>query len=231
MFFKCNKFCLILKIRFDFFIKTQKNGFLFCYSEFFLYNKSMRIIAGKFKGKKLAEFDLPSTRPTSDKIREALFDKIQFQIVGARFLDLFAGTGACGIEALSRGAREGFFVDENKDATKIILKNLQSIEMQNATVLNADYNFAINQFAKSKLLFDVVFLDPPYATNFAEKAIVLLTKKGLVNKNTLFVWEHDKSKLSIVKNAFDENISTRKYGDKFLTYFKVDNIININKIA
>lgn len=192
----------------------------FCFDilRFFCIIKIMRIIAGKFKGKKLAEFDLTSTRPTSDKIREALFDKIQFEVIGSRFLDLFAGTGAIGIEAISRGAKEVFFVDQNKDATKIVTKNLKSIGEQNATVRNLDFVTAINQFAKSKIVFDIVFLDPPYASNFAEEAILLMQKKSVANADTLFVWEHDKSKLDYIETNL-KNYQTKKYGDKFLTYF------------
>lgn len=184
----------------------------------------MRIIAGKHKGKKLVEFDLSSTRPTSDKIREALFDKIGYKVVDSTFLDLFAGTGACGIEAISRGAKQVFFVDSNKNAVSIIKKNLSNINAQNAVVLQNDYVFATKFFAKQNLQFDIVFLDPPYASDFAENAIGLFASSKLLSNDFLIVWEHDVSKNEYVLKNFP-NATTKKYGDKFLTYLSADDLI------
>lgn len=177
----------------------------------------MRIIAGKYKGKKLVEFDLNTTRPTSDMIREALFDKIGYKVFDANFLDLFAGTGACGIEAISRSAKQVFFVDANKQAISIIKKNLQSIGKNDAVVLQSDYILATKQFAKQNLQFDIVFLDPPYASEFAENAISQLFENNLLAPDFLIVWEHDKTKNNYVERKYP-NATTKKYGDKFLTY-------------
>jgi len=183
----------------------------------FLYNLYMRIIAGKYKGKRLAEFDLSTTRPTNDMIREALFDKIGYKVIDAIFLDLFAGTGACGIEAISRGAQYVYFVDANKNATNIIKKNMQSIQTTNFEILQNDYILATKTFAKQNLQFDIVFLDPPYASDFAENSIELLNQNKLLKNDFLIVWEHDKTKLKYVENTYP-NATTKKYGEKFLTY-------------
>ena len=148
----------------------------------------MRIIAGKYKGKKLAEFELGSTRPTADMVREALFDKIGFYVEGGVFLDLFAGTGAVGLEAASRGAKAVYFVDKSKEAVSLIKRNLSAINLNNLNVYNNDFSLALGQFGKQNLEFDIIFLDPPYATDFAEVAIEKIKDpnlKKLVITNTV----------------------------------------------
>lgn len=177
----------------------------------------MRVIAGKFKGKNLCEFNLGTTRPTADMVREALFDKIGFDIRDKICLDLFAGTGAIGIEALSRNAKFCYFVDTEKEAIKIIKKNIEIIKAENFEILNQDFQKAIFTFKNSKIKFDIVFLDPPYKTDFAERAIVLLKENDVLNDNALVVWEHDETKLDYVKNNFAGCV-TKKYGRKYLTY-------------
>ena len=177
----------------------------------------MRIIAGKYKGKVLKEFALASTRPTADMVREALFDKIGFDINDAVFLDLFAGTGAVGIEAISRGAKQCFFVDKNQEAIKIIKNNLGLIDANNGHMFCFDYETALQNFANQSIKFDIIFLDPPYATSFAEDAINTIKSKDLLNDNGLIVWEHDAEKNDYVQKNFN-NFQTKKYGKKYLTY-------------
>ena len=177
----------------------------------------MRVIAGKYKGKNLSEFTLGTTRPTADMVREALFDKIGLQISGKTFLDLFAGTGAIGIEALSRNAEFCWFVDAEKKAIDIINKNLNLVRAENCQVLNLNFEDAIKKFKANSQHFDFVFLDPPYKTEFAERAIFQILENGLLENDGLIVWEHDDSKLDFVKSNFPDCI-TKKYGKKFLTY-------------
>lgn len=177
----------------------------------------MRIIAGKYKGKNLSEFSLGTTRPTADMVREALFDKIGFEIQGKICLDLFTGTGALGIEALSRNAEFCYFVDVEKEAVKIVKKNIDMVKASNFEILNFDYQKALEHFKNAKIKFDVVFLDPPYKTNFAENAINFLKQNGLLNDDAFVVWEHDDTKLEYIKNNFSDSV-TKKYGKKFLTY-------------
>ena len=180
----------------------------------------MRIIAGKFKGKILSEFKLSTTRPTSDLVREALFDKIGFDISDSIFLDLFAGTGAVGIEAISRGASKVFFVDNNKDAISLIKKNTSFINTDNFEILNLNYEAALQYFCKQNIKCNIIFLDPPYATNFAEDAISIIESQSLLNAGGLIVWEHDEFKIDYIKKNF-EKYQTKKYGKKFLTYIQM----------
>ena len=177
----------------------------------------MRIIAGKFKGKILKDFNLSTTRPTTDLVREALFDKIGLMVNGKNFLDLFAGTGATGIEALSRGAKFCYFADNNANAIKLIKSNLSLISVQNYTVFKQDFLGTLNSLNKQGAKLDFVFLDPPYASDFAEKAIEFLQKKHMIQPDGIIIWEHDNSKLDFISTIF-LNSTTKKYGKKYLTY-------------
>ena len=132
----------------------------------------MRIIGGKHRSRVLAEFAGENVRPTSDRAREALFNILALKIYGARVLDLFAGSGALGLESLSRGAREVVFNDCSKDSVAIIKKNLATLKIsvngEEAKVYNADYLTCLEQV---KGPFDLIFLDPPYRFDYGEKAL------------------------------------------------------------
>lgn len=190
----------------------------------------MRIIAGKYKGKKLKTFTLSSTRPTSDMVRESLFNKIGTMVDESIFLDLFCGTGACGIEALSRGAKQVYFVDENIDAIKLTRSNLALIKTNDAHVLNMNFSDALKKFKNQNIKFDIIFLDPPYKSDFAEMAISLIKRYDLIFEDSVVVWEHDKDKNEIIEKYF-ENSTTKKYGDKYLTYLDYDCLKNFNKYS
>lgn len=178
----------------------------------------MRIIAGKFKGKNLTSFNLNTTRPTSDMVREALFN-ILYSVSNKTFLDLFGGTGAVGLEALSRGAKEVVIVDKNKEAINIINKNVKACGENNIKVLNLDYLDALKKLNNLNSKFDVVFIDPPYSTDFAEKAIEFLINSNLIDENSIIVWEHDKTKLTINIEG-SQIIAQKRYGIKYLTILK-----------
>lgn len=132
----------------------------------------MRIVSGKYKGKKLKEFSLTTTKPTLDRVKESMFDIIQFKVAGARVLDLFAGTGALGIEAVSRGASRVDFVDINADAIKLINQNLRGLE-GDYSVKNNDYMDYLKSYKNN---YDLILLDPPYASDFGELAIEYILK-------------------------------------------------------
>lgn len=150
----------------------------------------MRIIAGKYRGKLLKEFKLSTTKPTTDKVKEAIFDMIQFDVMDSVVLDLFAGTGGLGIEAISRGANKVCFVDNNQNTIDIIKKNLTDIT-ENYQIFKSDYmNFLIN----SNERFDIVLLDPPYATDFGVKAIDFMIKSGKLNNNAIIIFETSNDK-------------------------------------
>ena len=129
----------------------------------------MRVITGSARGRRLQTLDGREVRPTPERIKEAVFSIIQFQIEGRRFLDLFAGSGQMGIEALSRGAREAVFVDSRKDSVQIIRENLEKTGLsQRARVINGDAAAFLSQPGGK---FDLAFLDPPYRTGLLEQAL------------------------------------------------------------
>lgn len=167
----------------------------------------MRIISGKYRGRKLKEFDLNSTKPTTDRVKESIFNLIQFEVVDAVVLDLFSGTGALGIEAISRGARKTYLVDANKQAISIIKENLKNID-EDYVVEQKDYLTFLN-LTKEK--FDIVLLDPPYATDFGLVAIEKMIEKDLLNKNAIIIFETSEDKCFNFNHEGFE-INKKKYG-------------------
>lgn len=149
----------------------------------------MRIVAGKHKGTKLFTFELDNIRPTLDIVREGVFNKIQFDIVDANVLDLFAGTGAFSLEALSRGAKYVVSVDKNVDSINLIHKNYSKCH-EVGNIINSDFASAIRKL-EGKIRFDIVFLDPPYASSFGFDALKLLSNSSIVDQDTLFIYETD----------------------------------------
>lgn len=129
----------------------------------------MRVITGTARGTTLKTLDGETTRPTIEKVKEAIFSAVQFEIEGKRVLDLFAGSGQMGIEALSRGAASAFFVDSDKNAIKIINENIEKTKLgERATVMQSEALSFLNMNIRR---FDLVFLDPPYSTGLLEKAL------------------------------------------------------------
>lgn len=168
----------------------------------------MRVVAGKYRGKKLKEFELNSTRPTMDRVKESIFNLIQFDVADAVVLDLFSGTGALGIEALSRGAKSVYFVDNNKDAINIINSNLKGIEGK-FKVLNQDYlTFLSNN---RNLKFDIVLLDPPFKQNLGETAIKYLVDNNMISENGIIIFETSADR-KFEMNSEDFTLTKKKYG-------------------
>lgn len=180
----------------------------------------MRIIAGKYKYKKLYEFNVPTTRPTSDKVKEALFD-ILSSLEDLVCLDLFAGTGALGLEAISRNAKICYFCEANIDIYKILVKNFQNVGVNSSQVnaLRSDYLKALKWYKSKEIVFDIIFIDPPYKTNLAETAINFIIDNNMLSENGIICWEHDKTKLDII-NKYNI-LKHKKYGTVYLTF--VDN--------
>lgn len=132
----------------------------------------MRVITGSARGRRLESLEGLDTRPTGEKVKEAEFSSIQFEIEGRAVLDLFAGSGQLGIEALSRGAKSAIFVDSNPEAIKIIKSNLDKTDLaKSASAASGDY---VQFLTYTKAVFDVVFIDPPYSKELAEKALPLV---------------------------------------------------------
>ncbi|MBQ7760833.1 MAG: 16S rRNA (guanine(966)-N(2))-methyltransferase RsmD [Clostridia bacterium] len=149
----------------------------------------MKIITGTLKGMNLATLEGESTRPTSQRVKEAVFSMLQFDIEGAIVLDLFAGCGQMGLEALSRGAKKVIFNDLSKDAINVIKNNIKKAKMHEfCEVLNYGYEMAIRKQAK-KENFDIIFIDPPYKLDCIGKILKLLAKNNVLSSNAFVVCE------------------------------------------
>jgi 16S rRNA (guanine(966)-N(2))-methyltransferase RsmD len=149
----------------------------------------MRVITGSAKGKRLKTLDGLDVRPTSEKVKESIFSIIQFELENAKFLDLFAGSGQIGIEALSRGAQMCVFVDNNRDSQKIIKENLQNTALfSKSRVVNMD---SLSYLQNCSDVFDIAFLDPPYNLGILQKALPKIVEK--MQKSGIIICEHEKN--------------------------------------
>jgi len=175
----------------------------------------MRVITGTARGRRLREPEGMAIRPTTDNVKEAIFNTIQFDIPGRRVLDLFAGTGQLGIEALSRGARECVFIDESTAAVKLIRENLKTCSLE-GTVLQTD---ALGYLAQGQK-FDVIFLDPPYDTNLIEKALQTVVKSDILTKGGILVCETRREKVLPVLPAPYVLRREKHYGKIKLTLYE-----------
>ena len=147
----------------------------------------MRVISGTARGRRLKELPGMDTRPTTDKVKESLFNIIQFDIEGRRVLDLFGGTGQLGIEALSRGAARCTFVDMNRQAAAIIRENVAAVGfVDRATVQQGD---ATAFLAGCREKYDLIFLDPPYQTQLLENCIQAVAKFDILSEHGIMVCE------------------------------------------
>lgn len=150
----------------------------------------MRVIAGKARSLPLKTIESIETRPTADRIKETLFNMLQGEILDSYVLDLFSGSGGIGIEALSRGAKEAYFVENNKKAANCIHENLEFTKLkENAVVMVCDYRTALSRLEGKGVLFDVIFLDPPYRKGYEEDVLRYLKDSKLVGDETLIVIE------------------------------------------
>lgn len=150
----------------------------------------MRVIAGKARRLPLVTPEGRDTRPTTDRIKETLFNIIQNDVVGCEFLDLFSGSGAIGIEALSRGARHAVLVEFGREALACIQTNLKKTHLgEDATVLPIEATYAISKLEKMGKCFDIVYADPPYRKGFEQKILDLLANSNIVQSGTLVILE------------------------------------------
>ena len=180
----------------------------------------MRIIAGEKRGTKLYTLEGENTRPTLDRVKESLFNIIQSEIRDCIFLDLFSGSGAIGLEAVSRGAKKAILCDNNKQAIQIIKKNIEKLGYKDKIELyQMQFNELINKLNEK---IDIIYLDPPYKTNYAIKTVELLLKKEILKTDSLIIIETDqveelKEKL---ENLKIEIIDKRKYGRANLIFIQ-----------
>lgn len=147
----------------------------------------MRVITGSARGRRLGELKGMETRPTTDKVKESIFNCIQFDVENARVLDLFAGTGQLGIEALSRGAKSALFVDKRADAVKLVRENLALCRLEeNAQVICGD---SVAVLGAQRQKFDIIFLDPPYGSGLLEQAMEKIASFDILSPHGIMVAE------------------------------------------
>ena len=181
----------------------------------------MRVITGKARGVQLKTPDGMNTRPTTDRVKEALFSIIHFDIPGANVLDLFAGTGQLGIEALSRGASNAVFVDIREDACRLVKENLKRTKLLgNAQVVKGEYTQYLRNCRQK---FGIIFLDPPYSEEFLEKSLNFIAEIDILQSGGIIVTERPLGKeLSWSHPGFIRS-KDYKYGKILLTIFRKDN--------
>lgn len=184
----------------------------------------MRIITGTARGVKLRTLEGDDTRPTAERTKEAVFSMIQFDLVGRRVLDAFAGSGQMGLEALSRGASKALLIDKNKAACDIIKKNVELTRMSDkAETVCGD----IADVLKRKVgreVYDIVFLDPPYRSELIERALTCLTEYKLLSENAKVICESGEPIEKLVKNELLEKFTVVKavrYGIAHITVMKL----------
>lgn len=174
----------------------------------------MRIISGKYKGREIKGYNIDGTRPTMDRVKESLFASIQNYVKGSVCLDLFAGSGGLGIEALSEGALSCYFVDNNKIVIDTLRQNLTKLKVEEEYFLiKKDYVEALKTF---DIKFDIIFLDPPYHLNMMNNAIDLIIKNNLLNDGGIIVCEYEEGTV----NCDLQILKEKKYGSKNVTIFK-----------
>ena len=183
----------------------------------------MRVISGNLRGTKLYTLEGLDTRPTLDRVKESLFNMINFDIKDSVFLDLFAGSGAIGIEAASRGAKKVVMCEKSKEAINVINKNLEKTRLnESVTLYHMDFEKCICDKLVDK--YDIIYLDPPYKTDFIYKSLKLLIEKDLIKKETIIILETDIEQ--IVENQLEKlgltEINSKKYGRVSLLFYKTN---------
>lgn len=164
----------------------------------------MRVIAGTARRLPLIAPEGKDTRPTTDRIKETLFNIIQDDVPGAMFLDLFSGSGAIGIEALSRGAKQAYLVEFGKEPLRCIKANLAKTHLEDqAVVLPVEVTYAVSKLEKQGTTFDIIYADPPYRSGFEEKLAQLIGKSDIVKEDTLVIFE---SALETPIDFIDEDV-------------------------
>ncbi len=184
----------------------------------------MRIITGKAKGIKLETLKGDATRPTSERAKEAVFSMLQFDLEGREVLDLFAGSGQMGLEAVSRGAKSATFVDKSKEAAAIIAKNIEKTRLSDSCrLLCSDVNDFIKAF-KNKKKYDIVFIDPPYALRAAAATLEALLANEMLKNTSIVVCESEEEDIfgkSLELKGNFEVVKVAKYGVAHVTVLTV----------
>ncbi len=181
----------------------------------------MRIIGGKARGTKLYTLEGDNTRPTLDRVKESLFNIIQRDIPESIFLDLFSGSGAIGLEAVSRGAKKAILCDKSKEAINIIKKNIEKTHLENQIELyQLPFEKLLNDKIEEKI--DIIYIDPPYKTDFVYNAIKIILDKNLIKEDSIIIIETDEEERIIkqIEKLNIEIVNQRKYGRAHLIFVK-----------
>ncbi len=179
----------------------------------------MRIIGGKHRGRVLTEFKGEAIRPTADRVKESVFNILSREIARARVLDLFCGSGALGLECISRGAKEAVFNDCSKDSVAVLTANIKKLgEGEVCTVRALDYLACLSALQGK---FDIVFLDPPYRFDYGVKAAEEIARRGLLAEDGAIVYERDKPFEESVAENFGLRVAdVRKYGKTYVSFLR-----------
>ena len=188
----------------------------------------MRIIAGKFKGKRLISVKAKAVRPTSDRVKESVFGILGKEVINSNFLDLCAGTGNIGLEALSRGAKSVTFVDRNPQCVRAIKSNLSgcglNAECPEANIVKLDALKGIDFFARRKTRFDVIYFDPPYASGIHEACLRQIEMKKILAPfgHVIVERRRERKEERAALLAFDELKLKRqeRYGDTVISFYQ-----------
>ena len=176
----------------------------------------MRIISGKARGTKLYTLEGETTRPTLDRVKESLFNIIQEKILGSSFLDVFSGSGAIGLEAASRGAKKVFLCEKDKNAIKVIKKNIEKTHLE-VTLYETSYEKMLEKLVEK---LDIIYIDPPYKTNLVYETVNKLINLDLLKSDSLIIVETDEEERveQALKNLNVNIIDKRKYGRVHLIF-------------
>jgi 16S rRNA (guanine(966)-N(2))-methyltransferase RsmD len=180
----------------------------------------MRVIAGTARGIRLKTPAGELTRPTADRVKEAVFSILQFELPGSRVLDLFGGTGQMGIEALSRGATSAVFVDSRREACQLIRDNIRLVKMeQQARVVQSDY---LSYLQKCPDRFDLIILDPPYAEVFLENSLKCISEIDILSDRGIIICERPADKVLDLDFPGLKRGKDYQYGKTWITVFRKD---------
>lgn len=178
----------------------------------------MRIISGKYKGRKVEGYTIDGTRPTMDRVKESVLGMIQTKLDDSICLDLFTGSGSVGIEFLSNGAKKCYFVDNNYKVIETLNNNMKSLKVDNEyEVIKNNFENALKDFNNRGIKFDIVFLDPPYKLNYINPAISLIKEYDLLNNNGIIICEYEKEEINTEEYTL---FKERKYGSKKINIYK-----------
>ena len=182
----------------------------------------MKVISGTLKGRNIQGYNIDGTRPTMDRVKESLFAMIQTNIKDSMVLDLFAGSGHLGIEAISNGAKTCYFIDNNKEVIKVLNQNISNLNIKsNSKVLLSDWKKSLNEFSNQDIKFDLIFVDPPYDYNVYEKILDKVSTLNLLTENGLIILEHSNLKLKDTYNNLTL-YKEKRYGNKSVNIYKLN---------